>query len=254
MKNLTTSLIKLNNMLLSLSSKIVPNILKEFFDLFIDTIQHQKNKVIKKILRKKNSKQQTSSTLKKPLDKQNVKKKLSLNTSWTSSLSKEKNFISIQHIWSGSIMLAISLLAGLQVYHHSKEIIENMGGHSRKPASLKPITRPLYFGNERKHIQISNLQIPIYHKKNPNAVNSIQLEFVLEASNRYLKQYIESNDHEIRDRLHTTLAPMDIEFIETDEGRDVIKAKILYEVNKLIKEKNIKGKIQHISINSILSG
>ena len=151
-------------------------------------------------------------------------------------------------------MLAISFVACLQIYHHSQEIIKDMGYPSRKPASLKPITRPPYLGNERRQTQMSNFQIPIYYKDKSNIVNSIQMEFVLETSNRYLKQYIESNDHEIRDRLHTTLSPMDPQFIKTDEGRDVIKAKIRYEVNKLIKEKNIKGKIQRVSINGILSG
>lgn len=256
MEKLTVLLVKINNTLLFIFSKIIPNFIKESVELLQATIQHYiqyyKNKILKKLFTLKTASSPTEQPASPPPKKT---KKLAQKTSLSSSLRTKIKSINPQYALGGSMMLAISIIASIQIYQHSQKIIEKMTDQTRAPASLRKMNRAVYFGIKRKHTQMSGLQIPIYYQKDTKKrVGSVQIDFVLETSNRYLKQYIENNDHEIRSRLHTNLAPMDPQFIQTDEGREIIKSKVRHELNELIREKKIKGKIQRVSVYNIIIG
>lgn len=148
----------------------------------------------------------------------------------------------------------IAAVMGIQIYKSSQKIADESG--TKEPTQIvqeMPAARPSWYKGVRKHIDISNLKLPIYISGS-NSVKTLLMDFTLESSNRYIKIWIEENEHEVRDHILTTTEPILPEFPLSQEGKNVIKDKIKDEMNLYLKQKNIEGEIIKVNINRIIAG
>lgn len=152
-------------------------------------------------------------------------------------------------------------LTGISVYQNIKEIEKKTAPQQvRKIASEDELAKQKWSHSKFRHAQnkiifLRGLNIPIYIK-NRDGMRNLLIDAMLETDNRYTAKYFYKPENEIliRDRLNESLQAVVPNFPLEPEGKKIIKEKIRFEVNKLIKDLKIKGKVERVYINSILNG
>ncbi len=152
-----------------------------------------------------------------------------------------------------SMISAVGIVGGISIY----KSVENISDQEQKEEVKEQVyygkPRKIYHNVDSKQLLVYQVSIPIYIESATD-VRTLIIDFTLEMSNRYLKEYFLANDHLIKDRLGHSMEEIIPEFPLTLEGQQIIKEKILKEVNLLIKDLKIKGKAKNIFFNSILAG
>lgn len=165
-------------------------------------------------------------------------------------------------IWLGSLkpttivasvtFTTISGLAAINIYLQGENIYDKM----RSPASVKKEikigVRPDYYKKNEKHFTIYHIKMPLYIESIHNH-KQVKIDFTLEPSNRYIKEYFLEKEFLIHDRLNLMVHPIVPDLPMSEEGKQILKDKLLLEINLLIKELKIKGKIKNVYIDSALA-
>jgi flagellar basal body-associated protein FliL len=156
--------------------------------------------------------------------------------------------------WNGfATYVSLSLVAsfsGYMIYSNTQSIMQ----HGRAPASAEKkydYKRPYYYKQLKKHSLFSNLKLPVYYKSKKN-VTSLTIDFNIITNYRATLQQIEKHHIKIRDHLLMNVEPVQAEFPLETEGRDILKAKIKFEINQYLKHKGIEGQVQEVQIMYVL--
>ncbi|OIQ19687.1 MAG: hypothetical protein BM556_04170 [Bacteriovorax sp. MedPE-SWde] len=153
-------------------------------------------------------------------------------------------------------------LTGITVVQQANEIEDKTAKEVvRKPDSYSDtmdrdkLARSKYRHYKNQRISLAAVSIPVYVESR-NGMQSLKIDFTFEADNRYIAKYftIFENEYLLRDRLNRTIQPIIPTFPMKAEGKNILKAKMKSEINKLIKDLKIKGEIKEIYIHSILNG
>lgn len=175
---------------------------------------------------------------------------------------KLKNYpktIAPQSYVLGSIGLVLVSISLFFIIGQIKEIerISNPEDHQalikQLEKSMTTSKRPDYYKAYDRQFIIYNVVLPVYvHKK--SAIRSLIIDFSVTASNRYICEYFKINEHLIKDHINRVMEPMIPEFPLEKEGKQIIKKKLVKEINILLTKKGIKGNIQNIMFHSIIAG
>lgn len=151
----------------------------------------------------------------------------------------------------------VMILAGWQIYTIGDNLYLQIAHGGRKPASefeqkstLK--RRPVYYKQETRHYEIKQMRIPVYIEAQ-NSVKIFEVDVTIEASNRFVRRFFSENENLIRDRMLSTTEPMVHNFPLSDEGKQVMKEKITYELDQFIKENEMNGDVTQIYFTSIVA-
>ena len=94
---------------------------------------------------------------------------------------------------------------------------------------------------------------PVYLGKN-NRLRNLDLDFTITSSNRYIREYLFENQYRIHDALSTAALPILPDFpVNKEEGKIIMRTKILEELENLRKTLGMKGKIEDVKIHSMLA-
>ncbi len=157
--------------------------------------------------------------------------------------------------------MALSL-SSITIYQQTQKIKEKVDeGVVREPASYKDSMdrnawkRSEYRNFKDRVLSVGSVSMPIYIQ-NRKGMQSVKIDFTFVSSNRYISQYfkIMENEYSLRDKINKSVEPVIPSFPMEPEGKRIIKAKIKAEMNDLLKEKGIEGKIEDVFIDSILNG
>ena len=108
---------------------------------------------------------------------------------------------------------------------------------------------------EGKQFVLRNLSLPVYTEHNGKGkIKKLMIDFTIETSNKYTKEYLSLNTHLIKDRFNGMARPLPLSFVLRGQGRTILKEKLKREINRLIDELRIKGSIEEVTIHSILVG
>ena len=105
-----------------------------------------------------------------------------------------------------SIVLFMSAKISYDKYKLLKQDVitkMNTEGHNTK---YVPLSRPIYYKKYDKQFSLYNIRIPIHHKK--LLPKQIIMDFSVETSNKYLKEYLSKNIHLVKDRFNNTIQPI----------------------------------------------
>jgi hypothetical protein len=153
----------------------------------------------------------------------------------------------------------IASLASLNIYVQSQKISEKAqtsqnAKQVEKVQKADSLTRrPSYYKKDEKQFLIEGVHLPIYFTGKPY-MKRLELDFTIQASNKYIRAYLNKNHHLLRDSLNTNISSVDVDFPLKEEGKIIIKDKIKTEVNLLLKRINIEGEITEVHIHSIFGG
>lgn len=197
-----------------------------------------------------------------PQIKKNPKEKiiLFLSTLFMPFFVKIKEWlISIKPL-TMALGISLSTLLGLTIFSiyqaqqkMAKEPDRQIASEGKGEMSTDMVSqaRAEYYNLHEKFIKILNIHVPIYIES-VHSFRSVQLDFVIIPSNRYIREYFYENEYLVHDRLNVMVEPVVPEMPLDDEGRQIIREKIKYELNELLKDLKIKGSIEEIYIDSIL--
>ena len=124
---------------------------------------------------------------------------------------------------------------------------------SKVEGATKISSRPDYYKLDERSHTLLNMQVPI-NLGGSTSLRSMLIDFTFVSSNQYTKNFLFQNEYLVQDRLNSMIDPIDAEFILEDEGKNVLKEKIKYELNLLIKDLKIEGRVEEVHIHSILAG
>ncbi len=150
--------------------------------------------------------------------------------------------------FSGASFLSIIgvIFSGQRILKH-----QDVG---RFPASSveAPYERPKYYKMETKHLQITNLKLPVY-VGGVNDVRSVDIDFVATMSNRQIRKDIDKLEFQLRDYIIHETEPMVATFPLEDEGKEIIRAKLTETINGFIAERKLEGNVEQVEIIYILA-
>ncbi len=160
----------------------------------------------------------------------------------------------------GLTSLTVFGLACLNIYFEGRKIVHHSTA-SRAPASVEigeeelsaeglPARRA-YYKKEIKQMLFTHVKMPVYFK-DINELHSLDIDFSLQANNRYTIKFLDKYEHELRDHILMTIEPIVPEFPLEEEGKDIIKEKIEYEVNTFLRNNDIDGYIEEVKVVDIL--
>lgn len=148
---------------------------------------------------------------------------------------------------SGSILSVISIVST------GERMIEKHFA-SRAPASEEEIkyARPDYYKQETRHYTLTNLRLPVY-VANVNELRSVDIDFTATVSNRQVRMFLEKWEFQLRDHLILHVEPSVASFPLEEEGKAIIRRKILIEVNAFILEHKVEGEVEDLKLTYILA-
>jgi hypothetical protein len=139
------------------------------------------------------------------------------------------------------------------VIYLNKEFFNNAGTNVINKIALKqsPKKRPAYFGQEDRTFSMKSVDLQIFledTKKN----RQVSLDYSVVASNRNAVLYFRDNEEKVRDRFSTQIEPIIPRLPIEEEGRGIIKDKIRFELNEMLKDVKIEGKVLDVYIDFLL--
>lgn len=154
-------------------------------------------------------------------------------------------------VWTATALVLLTVGSSLGIWYNSEDLYFKVRG----PASAEEVeigVRPNYYKKNEKHFTIFHLRMPLYIESIHNP-KQVKIDFTIEPSNRYIREYFLENEYLIHDRLNLMVQPIIPSLPLSEEGKQILKDKLLIELNKLIKDQRLKGEIKEVFINSILA-
>ncbi len=147
-----------------------------------------------------------------------------------------------------------SFLAVLGIGFSGQRMIGSHSEKNRTPASAEEIhyERPDYYKEEKRHFDLTNFRLPVYVAE-VNEIRSIDIDFTATLSNRNSRLYLEKSDSYLRDYLLMQLEPSVASFPLNAEGKDIIRDKLMREINDFLKTNAIDGHVIELKITYILA-
>ena len=141
--------------------------------------------------------------------------------------------------------IKLELNEGLYLFAHKKPIINvEMDFHLHG--------RPAYYRLAERTYQFQNVDFQLFEedlKRN----HQVYIDFTVISSNRNIILFLKDNEMMVRDRLSTNVEPILPRLPVEEEGKRIIKDKIRDEINELLKEKEIEGKVLEVYLDFSLA-
>lgn len=125
----------------------------------------------------------------------------------------------------------------------------------RTPASVPEevaYERPDYYKKQTKHLDLTNLRLPVYVAQ-VNEIRSVDIDFTATMTNRHARMFLEKHEFQLRDHLILQLEPSVASFPLEEEGKEIIRRKLLTEVNDFLKQNEIEGEVTELKITYVLA-
>jgi flagellar basal body-associated protein FliL len=169
---------------------------------------------------------------------------------WVKGLSMTQGFFLFSFTMASFFAVAGMIYTGNQLY--AKYQLAN-----RAPASVEVVEeiksdRPDYYKQQNRSFSVSSLRLPVFFG-NLGQLRSIDVDFNATLSNRMARMKLEKLEFQLRDHLILQVEPMSADFPLAEEGKDILKDKILREVNDFMKANDIEGEVQEVKLTYILA-
>lgn len=169
-----------------------------------------------------------------------------LVSDWLSGLSSTQALVLL--LFTGG-----SLLSMIGIGFSGQRLLKATDA-SRSPASAEEITydRPAYYKKERRHLNLSNIRLPVY-VADINEIKSVDIDITATISNRYSRNFLEKSELILRDHLILHIEPSVASFPIEDEGKEIIRKKFWAEINAFLQQHQVEGEVEELKIVYVLA-
>ena len=150
---------------------------------------------------------------------------------------------------------AASVLSGVGMIFSGKRLVDHHSTGWREPASVEAeaeFERPAYYKKQTRHMDLTNLRLPVYIPE-INEQKSVDVDFTATTSNRMAKKFLEKHEFQLRDHFILNIEPVKASFPIKEEGREIIRHKLLIEINQFLKDNGIDGYVTELKITYVLA-
>lgn len=112
--------------------------------------------------------------------------------------------------------------------------------------------RPEYYKKQTKHFEVTNLRLPVYLAK-VNEIHSVDIDFTATMTNRNSRLFLEKYEFHLRDHLILQMEPSIASFPLEEEGKEIIRRKLLSEINDFLKQSDVDGEVLELKITYVLA-
>jgi flagellar basal body-associated protein FliL len=166
---------------------------------------------------------------------------------WISGLSVPQTLV-LMGFTAASFLSAITMFSSGQRLLSGSDL-------GRTPASVEEeITydRPVYYKKQNRHLDLTNIRLPVYFA-NVNEVKSVDIDFSATLSNRLTRMQLEKLEFQLRDHLILNIEPMVASFPLEEEGKVILRDKLIIEINDFLKAHQLEGEVKDLKITYILA-
>ena len=122
----------------------------------------------------------------------------------------------------------------------------------RAPASVVEYkNNPGYKKFQARTIQIQQIKIPIFIES-VREVRAVTISFTIRTSTRFSLYYLDHFEYKLKDYFFTSVDPVTSKFALTVESKEILKEKIIEEVNQFFINERVEGKALEVDIIYIL--
>lgn len=169
---------------------------------------------------------------------------------WVKGLSMTQTF------FLASFTVA-SIFASVGMVYTGNKLYSEYKAANRAPASVEvepevKSERPDYYKVQARTIDVGSLRLPVFFS-NINALKTVDIDFSAQLSNRLAKMKLEKLEFQLRDHLILQVEPMTADFPLAEEGKDILRDKLLREINDFMVTNGIEGEVQKVKLTYILS-
>lgn len=153
------------------------------------------------------------------------------------------------------VFTAGSLLAAINIGFSGHRILSQQNHADRVPASAEEeviYERPNYYKKEARHLELNNVRLPVFFP-NLNELSAVDVDFIATLSNRQSRMQLYRLEFQLRDHLILNVEPMVASFPIVEEGKEILRQKLLSELNDFLKSHNIEGYVQELKITYVLA-
>jgi len=124
---------------------------------------------------------------------------------------------------------------------------------TRTPASVQEyVDKPEYEKYEKRTVKVFNVKVPIF-QESISSIRSVTIDFSVRTDTRFAKQYLEEFEYKLKDYFFLTVEPVISDFPLQEEGKSILKDKILRELNNFLKHHKIEGKVVEVKLIYIIA-
>ena len=148
---------------------------------------------------------------------------------------------------------AASFLSAISMFSSGQRLMHDDQG--RQPASVEDeitFDRPDYYKKQTRHLDITNIRLPVYFA-NTNEIRSVDVDFTATLSNRLSRMQLEKLEYQLRDHLILNIEPMVASFPLEEEGKIILREKLMLEINEFMKVRGFEGQVKDLKIIYILA-
>ncbi len=148
-----------------------------------------------------------------------------------------------------------SVLAVIGIGFSGHKLANNHLDTYRSPASVEEAVkyeRPEYYKKQTRHFEVSNLRLPVYVAK-VNEIRSVDIDFTATMTNRNARVFLEKHEFHLRDHLILQMEPSIASFPLEEEGKEIIRRKLLTEINDFLKQSEVEGEVLELKITYVLA-
>lgn len=148
-----------------------------------------------------------------------------------------------------------SVLAVIGIGFSGHKLANNHLDAGRAPASVEESVkyqRPDYYKKQTRHFEVTNLRLPVYVAK-VNEIRSVDIDFTATMTNRNAKVFLEKHEFHLRDHLILQIEPSVASFPLEEEGKEIMRRKLLIEINEFLKQSEIEGEVVELKITYVLA-
>lgn len=168
---------------------------------------------------------------------------------WVKGLSAAQT-VMLLGFTAASVLSAINIgFSGNRIH---KQLTEEDG---RTPASVEEeisYDRPGYYKKQTRHLDMTSIRLPVYFA-NVNELRSIDIDFTATMSNRLARMKLERMEFQLRDHLILHIEPMVASFPLEDEGKEIMREKLIMELNDFMVNHQIEGEVKELKITYVLA-
>lgn len=134
------------------------------------------------------------------------------------------------------------------------EMLSKIAGPRIKSVEAKQVLegRPKYFLQTEKLFAVKELNLQLF-LEDTKRNRQVWIDFTALANNRNVILFLKDHDVEVRDYLNMHVEPVIPQLPIEEEGRQIIKDKVKFELNNFLKEAQIEGKILEIYVDYLIA-
>lgn len=150
--------------------------------------------------------------------------------------------------YSIAVTALVMIVGGLTGVIYSSKNIYDTENPYRAPASVQEYDeKPEYADYNKKTLKIFNIKIPVY-AETVTSMDAVTVDFSIRTSTKFAKIYLEDYEYKLKDYFFTHVEVMVSEFTLKEEGKEVLKEKIIEELNAFLIKNDVEGEIVDINI------